>query len=124
MTEKEKIKMYLENQGISKNKFYQTTGLSVGFLDSGNSLGVDKVKIIINKYPTLSLRWLVLDEGEMIVNEAPTQKPDDEGWMKEVIRNQAAAINRMTERLEKLEKGIQGKPVPESAHSACSHINP
>lgn len=116
--------MYLENQGISKNKFYQTTGLSVGFLDSGNSLGVDKVKIIINKYPTLSLRWLVLDEGEMIVNEAPTQKPDDEGWMKEVIRNQAAAINRMTERLEKLEKGIQGKPAPESAHSACSHINP
>ena len=46
MTEKEKIKMYLENQGISKNKFYQVTGLGIGFLDSGKSLGVDKLKII------------------------------------------------------------------------------
>ena len=66
MSEKEKIKQYLEKQGISKNKFYITTGLSVGFLDSGNSLGVDKLKIIINSYPDLSLRWIVMDEGPMI----------------------------------------------------------
>ena len=86
MTEKEKIKMYLENQGISKNKFYQVTGLGIGFLDSGKSLGVDKLKIIINKYPSLSLRWLVMDEGEMIATEAPAQRPGDESWMKEVIQ--------------------------------------
>lgn len=66
MSEKEKIKTFLDAQGITKNKFYTTTGLSIGFLDSGNSLGVDKLKIIISKYPQLSLRWLVLDEGEMI----------------------------------------------------------
>jgi hypothetical protein len=124
MTEKEKIKKYLEYQGISKNKFYQATGFSVGFLDSGNSLGVDKVKTIINKYPDLSLRWLVLDEGDMIVKDPPVQRPEDESWMKEVIRNQAAAINRMTARLEELEKGMQGKPAPEGAHSAFSGLNP
>lgn len=123
MTEKEKIKKYLEYQGISKNKFYQTTGFSVGFLDSGNSLGVDKVKTIINKYPDLSLRWLVLDEGEMIVSDPPMQRPEDESWMKEVIKNQAAAINRMTARLEELEKGMQGKPAQDGAHSAFSPIN-
>lgn len=66
MTDKEKIKQYLENKGISKSEFYRKTGLSVGFLDSGNSLGVDKAKIIINNYPDLNVKWLVLDQGDMI----------------------------------------------------------
>ena len=66
MREKEKIKKYLEYKQVSKNQFYKATGLSVGFLDSGNSLGADKLKIIINAFPDLSLTWLLLDEGDMI----------------------------------------------------------
>jgi phage repressor protein C with HTH and peptisase S24 domain len=69
MTEKEKIKNYLDYKGISKNRFYQETGLSMGFLDSGNSIGVDKAKIIINKYPYISLDWLILGEGSMLKGE-------------------------------------------------------
>lgn len=66
MREKEKIKKYLEYKQVSKNQFYKATGLSVGFLDSGTSLGADKLKIIINAFPDLSLPWLLLDEGDMI----------------------------------------------------------
>lgn len=69
MNEKEKIKQYLEYKGISKNKFYNQTGLSIGFLDSGKSLGVDKAKIIINNFPDLSLEWLVMDKGNMLITE-------------------------------------------------------
>ncbi len=70
MNEKEKIKQYLEYKGISKNKFYNQTGLSIGFLDSGKSLGVDKAKIIINTFPDLSLEWLVMDKGGMLKCDA------------------------------------------------------
>ena len=66
MTEKEKLKAYLKEKGISKNKFYTLTGFSIGFLDSGRSLGADKVKIIINKFPDLSLDWLIMDQGPML----------------------------------------------------------
>lgn len=66
MTEKEKLKAYLKEKGISKNKFYTITGFSIGFLDSGRSLGADKVKIIINKFPDLSLDWLIMDQGPML----------------------------------------------------------
>ena len=66
MTEKEKLKQYIDYKRISKNKFYSITGLSNGFLDSGSSLGTDKLKIIIEKFPDLSLPWLLLDEGDMI----------------------------------------------------------
>lgn len=71
MTEKEKLKTYLQEKGISKNRFYTETGFSVGFLDSGRSLGADRVKIIINKFPDLSLEWLIMDQGEMIIEPKP-----------------------------------------------------
>ncbi len=66
MNEKKKIMLYLETKGISKNSFYKKTGFSQGFLNSGNTIGADKVKIIISNYPDLSLSWLVLDIGDML----------------------------------------------------------
>ncbi len=75
MSEKEKIREYLNYKGITKNKFYTETGLSTGFLDSGKSLGADKVKIIINKYPDLSLDWLILDKGTMLISESNNKIP-------------------------------------------------
>ena len=71
MTTKEKIKKYIDFKGISKNKFYVITGLSTSFLDSGNTIGVDKAKIIIEKFPDLSLEWLVMDRGPMLREEPP-----------------------------------------------------
>lgn len=69
MTEKDKIKQYLEYKNISKYKFYQQTGLSAGFLDSGCSIGVDKARIIINTYPDINLSWLIMGEGPMLRDE-------------------------------------------------------
>lgn len=66
MTDKEKILHYLDHKGISKNKFYQKTGLSVGFLDSGSSLGVDKLKVIIDNYHDLNLEWFFDDNSPML----------------------------------------------------------
>lgn len=66
MDEKEKIRQYLNSKGISKNSFYQKTGFAIGFLDSGKSLGADKLEAIIDNYPDLSLEWLVLGKGDMI----------------------------------------------------------
>lgn len=74
MTEKEKIKQYLDFKGIKKTRFYAETGLSNGFLESGKSLGTDKIKTIISKYPDLSLNWLIFDEGEML-------KDKEEGYV-------------------------------------------
>lgn len=73
MSDKDRIKEYLEYKGISKNKFYARTGLSIGFLDSGSSLGVDKARIIINTYPDINLNWLILGEGEMLRTDADAQ---------------------------------------------------
>ncbi|MGQ1929827.1 hypothetical protein ACT4RO_11365, partial [Ornithobacterium rhinotracheale] len=83
MTTKEKILQYIDYKGISKRDFYRQTGLSNGFLDSGKHIGSDNLKIIISNYPEISLEWLVMDSGEMLVdNKKPNvQKkyPNDLG---------------------------------------------
>lgn len=74
MTDKEKIIKYLNAKGISKNKFYKTTGFSVGFLDSGSSLGVDKLRIIVDNYHDLNANWIVSGHGEMLKDSVPVAK--------------------------------------------------
>lgn len=66
MTDKQKILQFIDLKGISKNKFYIKTGFSVGFLDSGSSLGVDKLRIIIDKYHDFNVDWFLFDRGEPI----------------------------------------------------------
>jgi len=64
-TDKEKIVQWLENKGISKNAFYEKTGLSKGFLDKGASLGVDKLKVIVDNYPDFNPMWLLYDDEKL-----------------------------------------------------------
>ena len=68
-TIQERIIKYLEFKDISKYKFYQTTGLSNGFLDKSGSMGSEKCEIIISHYPDLNLEWAITGKGEMIKQE-------------------------------------------------------
>jgi len=119
MTDKEKILYYLKYKGISKNKFYLKTGLSVGFLDSGNSLGVDKLRIIYDNYHDLNLEWIITGEGPMIKNEEQsdtlslTSEPqvqyarqnNEIEYLKKIIENQQKIIDKQLNTIEAYEKG-------------------
>ncbi|MDY9919938.1 MAG: hypothetical protein U2P89_13885 [Proteiniphilum sp.] len=60
---------YLKYKGISKNKFYLKTGLSVGFLDSGKSLGVDKLREILDIYHDLNPAWFLPGDAPMLISD-------------------------------------------------------
>ena len=75
MTLKNKIIDYLKVRGISKSKFYSETGLSNGFLDSGKSITVDSLKIIISAFPELNLNYLVLDDIDKPYNKESLNDP-------------------------------------------------
>lgn len=99
MNEKARIKQFLDYKGISKNKFYVQTGLSVGFLDSGNSLVVDKLKKIINTYPDLNLEWIVTGEGSMIKSQQTTASSSA---FLEIIKEKDARIEKYIRENERL----------------------
>ena len=85
ISDKEKITEYLDIKGISKNSFYKKTGFSVGFLDSGKSLGVDKLRIIIDNYPDFdSAKILGLDLGQKPIN---IQESSDDSFFTEIHKS-------------------------------------
>lgn len=94
MTDKQKILEYLKYKGISKNKFYIKTGLSVGFLDSGKSLGVDKLREILDIYHDLNPAWFVPGDGPMLKSD---NKLSDKGQQDTQSINIADLIKRIEE---------------------------
>ena len=69
MTHKEKILKYLNHKNIRVSQFYRTCKFSNGFLDSGKSFGADKLAIILDNYQDLNVKWLLHDEGEMLLSD-------------------------------------------------------
>lgn len=102
MTEKDKIKYYLEYKNISKNKFYQETGLSIGFLNSGNSLGADKVRTIINTYPDINLEWLIMDKGPMLRDTSEPKEPvEKQSYADDGLKNDTVTVAQLLEIVNK-----------------------
>ena len=70
MTDKEKLLEFLTKSDISKKNFYERTGFSQGFLNSGKSMGVDKLKVIIDAYPRFNYRSLLFDKKYYTLEES------------------------------------------------------
>lgn len=84
MTHKEKILKYLEYKGVKPAEFYRTCKFSNGFLDSGKSFGTDKLTIILDNYRDINLRWLLYDEGEMLLTDTHIVNEPHSNYGKEV----------------------------------------
>lgn len=110
MTDKEKIKQFLEYKGESKRRFYKKTSLSNSFLESGVSFGVDKLRIIANNYKDLSIEWLLFDEGEMVINRDYDKKNEEVSIVSEQkegysnVQREIEYLKRDNERLEEIVK--------------------
>lgn len=68
-SDKQKIAQYLDLKGEKKSDFYKKTGFSNGFLDSGSSLSVQNLRIILDKYQEINPDWLITGEGSMLKSE-------------------------------------------------------
>ncbi|GAB6393725.1 MAG: hypothetical protein MdMp024_0037 [Bacteroidales bacterium] len=66
---KERLLKFLEHLRIGQTKFEAATGLSNGLINNiKGSINVDTLAKIKRKYPELSLDWLVMGEGDMLVS--------------------------------------------------------
>ncbi|QYS86338.1 S24 family peptidase [Flavobacterium oreochromis] len=65
----DRILQIIDFKGISKNKFYNETGLSNGFLDKVKDVGASKIENILNTYPDISPDWLLMGKGAMTKSE-------------------------------------------------------
>lgn len=102
----DKLLKFIEHKKISKREFYLNTGLSNGFLDKSSHIGSDKIEKIISIYPDLSLDWLVLGKGEMILTPEMTPKVTPNAYKTK------HSINLVGEKLEEYIKGENLRILP------------
>lgn len=115
---KQRMVYFLKNQGITRNKFYELSGMSNGSLDTDGGLNEVNLLKIVEVFPELSLDWLLLEKGSMMrqfdaKNVNVTSSPQTNvanGDMKieapaelvAIIAKQQEAINSLTETINKL----------------------
>lgn len=69
MTAKKRLVNYLKTKGVSQYEFSRRTGLSNGYLNSGENVTTANLDVITNIYGDLNLIWVVKGIGPMILTE-------------------------------------------------------
>lgn len=79
ITIKDRLQIFIKFLGISTRKFEIECGLTNGYVmgTSENGYTATKLISIFKKFPTLSTRWLLLGEGDMIRNSENTSDISD-----------------------------------------------
>ncbi|MFS4470041.1 peptidase S24 [Chryseobacterium sp. T20] len=71
---KERILVFIKYKGLNKSQFYKNTGLSNGFLDKVNDIGISKGAKILQAYPNINPEWLFTGNGEMLINKQESKQ--------------------------------------------------
>lgn len=73
MTVKDRVKKFCKNEKIRVSDLEKTLNVANGYVNSiSKSIGIDKIGIILEKYPNLSLEWLLTGKGEMLKIDKPS----------------------------------------------------
>ena len=76
MSVKERIKRFIEAEGLSAAAFEKEIGASNGYVNSiSKSIGIDKLNLVLEKYPNLNLEWLITGKGTMLKNKTLSTTP-------------------------------------------------
>ena len=108
---KNKIKQYLKYKGISETKFQQKLHLPIGFLDSNETICVDKLRAIAKAYTDLNLEWLIANTGNMIKSKPDAEDPS----LLLIVEEKSTQLEkiiyeneRLMEELKAIKKGALG----------------
>lgn len=75
MSVKDRIKTFIDYNNQSISLFEKSINASNGYINSiSKSIGLDKLLLIIEKYPNLNVEWLLTGKGEMIKPKNSTKE--------------------------------------------------
>jgi hypothetical protein bfra3_16308 len=91
-TQKDRILQFIEYKDISKNKFYNETGISNGILDKKSGLSMDTIEKFYSTYPEINPEWLLTGKGEMLKSGNTNTETSKEESVKGIPLVNATAI--------------------------------
>jgi hypothetical protein len=113
-TVKDRVILFIDYKGISKNAFEKACGLSTRYVSNmRQSIQPDKVKNIALAFPELNTGWLLTGEGEMLKSEVAQSSKGDNSIqvtgtnvdMRNI--NQSKGSSDDTKRVKELEQRIE-----------------
>lgn len=107
----QRILDFIEYKGIRKSQFYRETGLSNGFLDKVKDIGTSKIEYILKAYPELSLDWLVLGKGEMILSDTKKETTSPETTLQSLeldLKRKDFEIKSMFLEFQEIKEDVKG----------------
>lgn len=76
MTVKNRVKAYCETIHMTVSAFEKSIGVANGYVNSiSKSIGIDKVSLILEKYPNINIEWLLTGRGEMLKTKHTLESP-------------------------------------------------
>ncbi len=87
---KERIKDFCKAEKMNISAFEVAIGVANGYVNSiSKSIGIDKIEIIVEKFPKLNLEWLLAGKGEMYKESVVSKEcvSDCKQEMKETLVN-------------------------------------
>ena len=73
MNVKERVKIFLDYKKMPISVFEKSINASNGYVNSiSKSIGLDKIEMILEKYPNLNIEWLLTGQGNMLKEDAKT----------------------------------------------------
>lgn len=110
-TVKDRVILFIEYKGISKNAFEKACGLSTRYVSNmRQSIQPDKIKKIALAFPELNTGWLLTGEGEMLKGEATPPResaqlqPDESA--EALPLHEGSLIAELRARIEHLESKV------------------
>lgn len=103
MNTKERLKSYVKSLGLTVKEFELSINASNGYVNSiSKGIGEDYLSIIIEKYPNLSIEWLLTGKGSMIKDGASIEV--DNLPYKELYNDMKIEFTKIIGHLEEVNK--------------------
>lgn len=103
---KERILLFLENQGIKKTDFCERTGISYSNMKGAglySEIGGYQIGKILAAYPNMSAEWLIMGYGNMLKSEtAATQSQFEDSAPNELCKRLIDLLIKKDEQIDRL----------------------
>ena len=125
MTVKDRIKEFCKAENMTISAFESSIGVANGYVNAiSKSIGLDKIEVILEKYPNINLEWLFVGKGNMYKDGCSAQAESDTGNIErrliEIEKKQEIRDKEMESIMKTLEKiSSELEERDKNHHSLC-----
>jgi len=96
---KNRLLQFLEYKNLSQKRFEEICGLSNGYVNNiRKSIKLDTFNGKIEpNFPELNRNWLLLGDGEMLVQNTPEEEPEEETYLRSERNRYGLSLQRIQE---------------------------